>query len=103
MKASELPNASATIENCADEPIHVPGAIQPYGVLLVLEEKEFTVVQVSDNISSLLKIDAEQVLGQPLSLIIGEEQQDYIIQEARQGDLSPKNPFLKTPPLHPST
>ena len=95
MKASELPNTSVTVENCADEPIHIPGAIQPHGLLLVLEESTLRITQVSDNIQTLLKIDPPRVLGQPLSRLIGEEQQARIAEEAEQSDLSPKNPFLK--------
>ncbi len=95
MKVSELPNASITVEDCADEPIHIPGAIQPHGLLLVLEEDSFRVTQVSDNVRSILRLDPQQVLDQPLSQLIGEEQQVRIMDEAKQSDLSPKNPFLK--------
>ncbi len=95
MKASELPNISVTVEDCADEPIHVPGAIQPHGLLLVLDEDSFRVTQVSDNVRSILSMDPQQVLGQPLSQLIGEAQQASIMGEAKQSDLSPRNPFLK--------
>lgn len=95
MKIPDLSDTTLTIEDCADEPIHIPGAIQPHGLLLVLEVATFTVVQVSDNVQSMLQMSPPQVLGQPLSLIIGEEQQALIVEEAKQGDLSPKNPFLK--------
>ncbi len=95
MKISDLSDTTVTVENCADEPIHVPGAIQPHGLLLVLAETSFRVTQVSDNVRSILKMDPQQVLGQPLSWLIGAEQQARIVAEAEQSDLSPKNPFLK--------
>ena len=50
MKVPDLSDTTLTVENCADEPIHIPGAIQPHGLLLVLEEDSFRVTQVSDNI-----------------------------------------------------
>ena len=96
MNVSELPGSSSvTIENCADEPIHLPGAVQPHGLLLVLDESSFTITQVSDNSQAMVGIDPDDLLGQPLSRVVGDEQQASIIAEARQSDLSPKNPFLK--------
>ncbi len=95
MKASELPDAPLTVENCADEPIHIPGATQAHGLLLVLEEQTLRVTRVSDNIRALLKMDPQQVLGQPLSRLVGAEQHAYVAEEAEQSDFSPKNPFLK--------
>ncbi len=31
------------LSNCAVEPIHVPGSIQPHGVLVALSEPELTI------------------------------------------------------------
>ena len=93
---SVLPDSSSvTIENCAEEPIHVPGAIQPHGLLLVLEESSFTITQVSDNTEALLGVAPRDLLGQPLNRLVGEEQQHNIFEDARQNDLPSKNPFLK--------
>jgi light-regulated signal transduction histidine kinase (bacteriophytochrome) len=36
---------------CDREPIHIPGRIQPHGLLLVLEEPALTVLQASTNVS----------------------------------------------------
>lgn len=42
-----MPSAQSTpdlaLSRCAREPIHTPGAIQPYGVLLVLEPQSLRV------------------------------------------------------------
>jgi chemotaxis family two-component system sensor kinase Cph1 len=54
------PSARATeqaLRNCADEPIAVPGAIQPHGALLALTEPELTVVVASENASELFGRD----------------------------------------------
>src|SRR5690349_7649494 len=37
------------LDNCAREPIHIPGSIQPRGVVAVVDEPDFTVRQVSAN------------------------------------------------------
>jgi signal transduction histidine kinase len=42
------------LTDCDREPIHVPGTIQPYGVLLVLTEPALTVAQVSERIFRVL-------------------------------------------------
>jgi chemotaxis family two-component system sensor kinase Cph1 len=32
------PNTPVTLENCKDEPIHIPGAVQPFGILLAHDD-----------------------------------------------------------------
>jgi light-regulated signal transduction histidine kinase (bacteriophytochrome) len=54
------------LTNCDREPIHVPGAVQPYGVLLGVEEPSLRVVQVSENCRDLLGRDPDDVLGRRL-------------------------------------
>ena len=44
--------------------------IQPHGILLVLSEPEFIVVQASYNVEQFLGITAEELVGQPLSKVI---------------------------------
>jgi light-regulated signal transduction histidine kinase (bacteriophytochrome) len=43
------PGDLVDLTNCDREPIHVPGAIQPHGVLLVLHGPNLEIVQVSAN------------------------------------------------------
>ena len=45
------------IADCADEPIRIPGAIQPHGVLLGLREPDLTVLVASDNARALFGHD----------------------------------------------
>ncbi|MBI1180093.1 MAG: GAF domain-containing protein [Alphaproteobacteria bacterium] len=47
---TELPD----LEDCAREPIRVPGAIQPHGALLVVSPEDFTVLQASANAATVL-------------------------------------------------
>ncbi len=51
---------------CAQEPIHIPGSIEPNGVLLVVSEPELTIVQASANMDVWLERNAEELLGVPL-------------------------------------
>lgn len=55
---------------CDREPIHIPGAIQRYGVLLVLNEPALTVAQVSDNVGEHVPVGVDGVLGRSLSVLL---------------------------------
>jgi chemotaxis family two-component system sensor kinase Cph1 len=51
------------LDDCAQEPIHVPGAVQPHGVLFVLREPQLIILQVSENVGLFLGISPEGLLG----------------------------------------
>ncbi|QHF04256.1 GAF domain-containing protein [Pseudomonas asturiensis] len=68
----------ALLANCADEPIQFPGAIQPHGLLFTLTEPELTVLQVSGNVHTVLGIEPQQVIGQPLQRALGAGWTDVI-------------------------
>src|SRR3954470_16746195 len=70
--------APTDVADCDREPIHMPGRIQPHGVLLALKEPEFTVVQASANTRDQLGVAGEQLLGRPLAAAIGDEQAEVI-------------------------
>ncbi len=68
----------ADLTNCDREPIHIPGCIQPHGVLFVLKEPDFEIIQVSRNCLSFFNQSAEALLGQPLdSLLTPEEREQF--------------------------
>jgi len=82
------------LDNCAREPIHIPGSIQPRGVLAVVREPDFVVRQVSANVGDLLGRSIDDVLGSHLSALIGPEQAAVIAQAASKfGDLRERNPL----------
>jgi len=82
------------LDNCAREPIHIPGSIQPRGVLAVVREPDFEVRQVSANVGDLLGRSIDDVLGSHLSALIGPEQAAVIAQAASKfGDLRERNPL----------
>jgi diguanylate cyclase (GGDEF)-like protein len=57
---------------CEQEPIHIPGAIQPHGALLAALLDGGLVTHASANLSAILGCPAETALGQPLEKVIGE-------------------------------
>ncbi|WP_339447117.1 ATP-binding protein [Pseudomonas sp. EA_5y_Pfl2_R50] len=82
------------LANCADEPIRFPGAIQPHGLLLTLSEPGLEIIQVSANVETLLARAPQELIGQPLSALIGEAHAGAVTQALRQPA------FCDAGPLH---
>lgn len=59
----------SAIDNCAREPIQIPGSIQPQGFLLVIDEAALTIVQVSANVSTWLGMAPESLIGMALTRV----------------------------------
>ncbi|AQA04193.1 histidine kinase [Mycobacterium sp. MS1601] len=82
------------LDNCAREPIHIPGSIQPRGVLAVLGEPDLVIRQVSANVADLLGREVEDVLGRHLSALIGPVQAARVQQATSTfSDLAQRNPL----------
>ncbi len=62
------------LENCAKEPIHIIGSIQSHGALVACDPLRFTITQVSANTSEFFSIQAEDLLNNPLSALLGKDQ-----------------------------
>lgn len=60
------------LSRCHQEPIHIPGAVQPHGVLLGLSEPGLTILQASRSAGDVLGVDAERLLGSDLGDALGE-------------------------------
>ena len=54
------PNAALPdLAACADEPIHLPGSIQPHGALVAMTEPDLVVRVASANCAAVLGVDAD--------------------------------------------
>ncbi|MDR6674755.1 bacteriophytochrome BphP [Xanthomonas sp. 1678] len=62
--------APLDMEACAREPIHIPGSIQPHGVLLVIEPSDGRIVQASSTAADLLGMPLADLLGQPYDALL---------------------------------
>ncbi|MDX1921088.1 MAG: response regulator [Candidatus Caenarcaniphilales bacterium] len=60
---AEVQFGKADLTNCEREPIHIPGSIQPHGVLIALDQDSLKVVQVSANVKDFLGIALEDLLA----------------------------------------
>ena len=73
---------SVGLDTCDREPIHVPGAIQPHGVLVAVDEVAHRAVSVSRNAAALLGAEAESQIGESLARILGDELAAAILDRA---------------------
>nr|WP_240806627.1 ATP-binding protein [Polyangium spumosum] len=68
--ASELDISPAELEECAREPIHVPGSVQPHGALITVREDDLRIAQASENTQALVGVDARALVGRPLRALL---------------------------------
>lgn len=81
------------ISSCEQEPIHIPGRIQPHGVLFVLREPELTILQVSENIATFFNLAAEAILTRTLEVVLGQAQLDVLKIALQHEDVQALNPL----------
>jgi chemotaxis family two-component system sensor kinase Cph1 len=73
MSGAEVRFGEADLTTCDREPIHIPGSIQPHGVLLVVDRQRRLVEQVAGDTRTMLGVDPKNVPGLPLSSILDAE------------------------------
>ena len=81
------------LTNCDREPIHISGHIQPHGVLLVVQEPQLEILQVSENTLHLLGFAPESAIGQDLSLLFDPVQLEKLKACLRNENLKTVNPI----------
>jgi len=81
----------ADLSTCDREPIHVPGSIQPHGVLLVVDRETGCVEQVAGDTQWLLGIAQSQMAGLALGAILDAEAADFVAAQlgASAGNVAP--------------
>jgi light-regulated signal transduction histidine kinase (bacteriophytochrome) len=72
-----------TLQRCEDEPIHIPGAIQGFGLLIALEEQEsgeFIVRVVSENSKAIIGFTPQELFKlKNFSDILSDEQAENLL------------------------
>lgn len=92
MSKSALPRAY-DLSNCATEPIHVPGSIQPHGVLLGVDESSLTVRVASRSGVPLLTDRLDKLLDSPLELWIADQSMPTVLAALTLVDPLARGPF----------
>jgi diguanylate cyclase (GGDEF)-like protein/PAS domain S-box-containing protein len=75
---------------CEQEPIHIPGAIQPHGALLAALAEGLLVTHASANLAAILGRPAKAVLGRPLEDAIGEPACRALLYAGSSGGVTPE-------------
>ena len=65
---------------CEDEPIHVPGAIQPHAVLLAVDDPSLAIVGCSVNLGEVFALTPDEIIGCPLGEVLPRSLADDIRQ-----------------------
>lgn len=85
-----------TLQRCEDEPIHIPGAVQGFGLLIALQEIEecrFQVRVVSENSKRIIGYTPKQLFAlESFTDILSEEQTDNLLDHVdfiRSEDVDP--------------
>lgn len=93
MSSEQQPITDEDLAYCAQEPIHIPGAIQSYGYLFVCSKPKLKLLQVSANVEALLGRSPEALLGQTLAVQLDDELARQVweaAQDARLGEVELK-------------
>ncbi|WP_428307230.1 ATP-binding protein [Lacipirellula sp.] len=62
------------LTTCDREPIHIPGAIQPHGVLVALDGERLTITHVSANAAHLIGAAPEELFGRTVDALLIENE-----------------------------
>jgi chemotaxis family two-component system sensor kinase Cph1 len=90
------PGTRVDISHCEHEPVRIPGAIQPHGVLLVLSAGDLTVVGSSDNTRSLLGVAPSELLGRHVTRLAPVVDARELAHGLGQERVEEDNPFKVT-------
>jgi light-regulated signal transduction histidine kinase (bacteriophytochrome) len=67
-----------TLDNCNRELVHIPGFIQPHGILFAMRRDTLAILQVSGNTASWLAREPESLLNLPIDMVLGAEEADFL-------------------------
>lgn len=91
---SDLTAASSLdLLRCDAEPVHVPGAIQPHGVLIALDAAALTVVGLSTNAEAMLGLLPEHTVGFTLASLAQILDAGALAENLARAGLEERNPF----------
>lgn len=78
MSDAAIKFGEADLTTCDREPIHIPGSIQPHGVLLVIERRRQVIEQVAGDSKFMVGIDPDALVGLSISQIFGEDTANFV-------------------------
>ena len=96
------PFGLADLTSCDREITHLPGAIQPHGILLAVEEPGLIVRQASANCAVLCGVAAEALLGHPLAAFVPPSSLTLLAEALGRLHLESNPLYLVTLPVGPA-
>ena len=84
-------------EFCGRVPLNQTNMIQPHGVLLVVDRKDYRIIQCSENATAIFNLPPKELVGQSLLRQISEQQGQALIAQF-QKEVREKLPFILTFP-----
>ena len=81
------------LDNCDKEPIHIPGAIQPHGVLIACDENTFLITHVSDNAGEVFNFKAHEMLGKDFLSVVDSKGHDALNKVLTMNNFREVNPI----------
>ena len=92
---SELMTTSErlTLDSCALEPIHIPGLIQPHGLLFACRGADLRIQQVSANVASWFGVEPEALLGLPFGGLLGGESAEHVMSAVQRSVMRESSPL----------
>ncbi len=61
--------APSQLDDCENEPIHIPGVIQPFGILVALDAK-LKIIHLSENVERILNRKVDSLLGESIMSLV---------------------------------
>lgn len=59
------------METCAEEPVHIPGLVQPFGCLIAFDAEHMRICYASENCEDIMGLRVEDILGQEVRAVLG--------------------------------
>ena len=92
---SQTATATVTnLDNCDAEPIHIPGAIQPHGVLLATRPDDLRIEQLSTNTEELLGRTPVSLFGQTVDSVLDQRSAAIVRANATAKSWRRVNPLI---------
>lgn len=105
MRNTDVETTKVDLTNCDREPIHMPGAILPHGVLLALDAKSLEILQVAGDTAGLFGMATEAILGRSPDQLLRPDQIARLRAMSHGSDLGkPRHlldPAMRITPDHP--
>lgn len=79
---------------CEQEPIRIPGSIQPHGFFVGMTGDEFRVAQVSDNLAAFTGCEVSRALGSSLAAVVGDALARQLLAELAEHQIDARPTYL---------